>query len=302
MAWWDYGYQITGIGERTTIADGNTWNHEHIATLGYCLASPTAKAHTLIRHLADYVLVWSGGYQDDLAKSPHMARIGVLLVIVTSYHSFFIIHSLFGFLFSLSGNSVYNDLCPKDPTCDQFSFVVQDPETGTLLPTPMMAKSLLFNLISTHPKAYVSNKFFTKVLVVVVVVVVVFLILFLLLVVIFIVVIIIVIIVVIIIAAVVVAFFFLLFTLFSEISIHVQVFGSKYDLVRIYKVANVSQESKAWVLDPANRVCDHPGSWYCVGQYPPAGMQFYCLALFLSIFFVQLALFSLYFAILLNCC
>jgi dolichyl-diphosphooligosaccharide--protein glycosyltransferase len=30
MAWWDYGYQITGIGERTTIADGNTWNHEVI--------------------------------------------------------------------------------------------------------------------------------------------------------------------------------------------------------------------------------------------------------------------------------
>ena len=28
MAWWDYGYQITGIGNRTSIADGNTWNHE----------------------------------------------------------------------------------------------------------------------------------------------------------------------------------------------------------------------------------------------------------------------------------
>lgn len=28
MAWWDYGYQITGIANRTTIADGNTWNHE----------------------------------------------------------------------------------------------------------------------------------------------------------------------------------------------------------------------------------------------------------------------------------
>jgi asparagine N-glycosylation enzyme membrane subunit Stt3 len=25
MAWWDYGYQITGISNRTTIADGNTW-------------------------------------------------------------------------------------------------------------------------------------------------------------------------------------------------------------------------------------------------------------------------------------
>jgi hypothetical protein len=34
MAWWDYGYQINGIAERTSIADGNTWNHEHIATLG----------------------------------------------------------------------------------------------------------------------------------------------------------------------------------------------------------------------------------------------------------------------------
>lgn len=28
LAWWDYGYQITGIANRTTIADGNTWNHE----------------------------------------------------------------------------------------------------------------------------------------------------------------------------------------------------------------------------------------------------------------------------------
>lgn len=25
MAWWDYGYQINGIANRTTIADGNTW-------------------------------------------------------------------------------------------------------------------------------------------------------------------------------------------------------------------------------------------------------------------------------------
>jgi asparagine N-glycosylation enzyme membrane subunit Stt3 len=40
MAWWDYGYQINGVGQRTTIADGNTWNHEHIALLGRCLISP----------------------------------------------------------------------------------------------------------------------------------------------------------------------------------------------------------------------------------------------------------------------
>ena len=27
MAWWDYGYQINGVANRTTLADGNTWNH-----------------------------------------------------------------------------------------------------------------------------------------------------------------------------------------------------------------------------------------------------------------------------------
>jgi dolichyl-diphosphooligosaccharide--protein glycosyltransferase len=80
MAWWDYGYQINGIGNRTTIADGNTWNHEHIALLGKCLVSPEEEAYQMIRHLADYVLIWStrwgGMWGDDLAKMPHMARIG----------------------------------------------------------------------------------------------------------------------------------------------------------------------------------------------------------------------------------
>lgn len=55
------GYQIAGIGNRTTIADGNTWNHEHIATLGRCLTAPEKHAHRIIRHLADYVLLWTGG-------------------------------------------------------------------------------------------------------------------------------------------------------------------------------------------------------------------------------------------------
>lgn len=60
MAWWDYGYQISGIANRTTIADGNTWNHEHIATLGRCLTAPERDAHRIVRHLADYVLIWTG--------------------------------------------------------------------------------------------------------------------------------------------------------------------------------------------------------------------------------------------------
>ena len=75
MAWWDYGYQITGISNRTTMADGNTWNHEHIALLGKILTGEMEESYQIARHLADYVLVWGGGGGDDLAKSPHLARI-----------------------------------------------------------------------------------------------------------------------------------------------------------------------------------------------------------------------------------
>ena len=48
-----------------------------------------------------------------------------------------------------------------------------------------------------------------------------------------------------------------------------EVFRSKYGKVRIFKLLGVSEESKKWVADPANRVCDVPGSWFCPGQYPP---------------------------------
>jgi dolichyl-diphosphooligosaccharide--protein glycosyltransferase len=33
----------------------------------------------MIRHLADYVLIWTGGGGDDLAKSPHMVRATIAL-------------------------------------------------------------------------------------------------------------------------------------------------------------------------------------------------------------------------------
>lgn len=48
-----------------------------------------------------------------------------------------------------------------------------------------------------------------------------------------------------------------------------EVYRSKYGKVRIYKVIGVSEESKQWVADPSNRLCDVPGSWFCPGQYPP---------------------------------
>ncbi|CAL1162522.1 unnamed protein product [Cladocopium goreaui] len=157
MAWWDYGYQITGIAKRTSIADGNTWNHEHIATLGRTLTSSEKKAHNAIRHLADYVLVWAGGGGDDLAKSPHLARIG---------------------------NSVFPDHCgDDDPKCNKFSFY------SDYSPTPMMARSLLYKLCQhkVSPGVSVNEKLFKE------------------------------------------------------------VHTTKHGLMRIYKVMNVSQESKDWV-------------------------------------------------------
>jgi len=180
MAWWDYGYQITGVANRTSIADGNTWNHEHIATLGRMLTSPERKAHNAIRHLADYVLVWAGGHGDDMGKSPHLARIG---------------------------NSVFPDHCgDDDPLCNKFSFY----QDGS--PTPMMAKSLLYKAVNHNVKPNV--KLNSK--------------------------------------------------LWQEVH------TTKYGLMRVFKVLNISQESKEWIADPANRLCDAPGSWYCIGQYPPA--------------------------------
>merc|ERR1719421_1819019 len=53
-------------------------------------------------------------------------------------------------------------------------------------------------------------------------------------------------------------------------SLFKEVHQTRYGLMRVYQVMNVSQESKEWCADPANRICDAPGSWYCVGQYPPA--------------------------------
>jgi dolichyl-diphosphooligosaccharide---protein glycosyltransferase len=106
MAWWDYGYQITAIANRTTLADGNTWNHEHIALLGMALTSPIEEGHEIARHLADYVLVWAGGGGDDVAKSPHLARIA---------------------------NSVYREHCPDDPTCSEFGFRVGFSSSGPVV-------------------------------------------------------------------------------------------------------------------------------------------------------------------------
>jgi len=178
LAWWDYGYQISGIARRISLADGNTWNLEHIATVGRMLALPEEKGYELARLVADYVMVWAGSFGDDIGKSPHIARIS---------------------------NSVYHDICPNDPYCVSFSM----DRRGH--PTKSMAASMLYKMCYHNVRAGVRVNP----------------------------------------------------TMFEE------VYTSKNGLMRVFKILNISEETKAWCADPANRVCDHPGSWYCPGQYPP---------------------------------
>jgi dolichyl-diphosphooligosaccharide--protein glycosyltransferase len=177
MAWWDYGYQITGIANRTSIADGNTWNHEHIANLARTLTAPEDEAYDVIRHLADYVLVWTGGGSDDMAKSPHLFRIGA-------------------------------SIGQKGGTVDMMDIHRKFGVDRQGRPTPMMANSLLYKLVSFE--GGVSEDHFEE------------------------------------------------------------VFTTKFRKVRVYKVVDVDIESRNWLADPNNRVCDPPGSWQCPGRYPPA--------------------------------
>uniref|UniRef100_A0A060TJV2 Dolichyl-diphosphooligosaccharide--protein glycosyltransferase subunit STT3 n=1 Tax=Blastobotrys adeninivorans TaxID=409370 RepID=A0A060TJV2_BLAAD len=80
MAWWDYGYQIGGMADRTTLVDNNTWNNTHIATVGKAMASSEEVAYPILRqHDVDYVLIIFGGLigysGDDMNKFLWMVRI-----------------------------------------------------------------------------------------------------------------------------------------------------------------------------------------------------------------------------------
>ena len=81
MSWWDYGYQITGMANRTVLVDNNTWNNTHIATVGMAMSSNEDDSFEICERLdVDYVLVIFGGYSyysgDDINKFLWMVRIG----------------------------------------------------------------------------------------------------------------------------------------------------------------------------------------------------------------------------------
>ncbi|XP_019864980.1 dolichyl-diphosphooligosaccharide--protein glycosyltransferase subunit STT3B [Aethina tumida] len=80
MSWWDYGYQIAGMANRTTLVDNNTWNNSHIALVGKAMSSNETAAYEIMTALdVDYVLVIFGGVigysGDDINKFLWMVRI-----------------------------------------------------------------------------------------------------------------------------------------------------------------------------------------------------------------------------------
>ncbi|XP_046362449.1 dolichyl-diphosphooligosaccharide--protein glycosyltransferase subunit STT3A [Haliotis cracherodii] len=81
MSWWDYGYQITAMANRTILVDNNTWNNTHISRVGQAMSSTEEKAYEIMRELdVNYVLVIFGGLtgysSDDINKFLWMVRIG----------------------------------------------------------------------------------------------------------------------------------------------------------------------------------------------------------------------------------
>ena len=70
LSWWDYGYQMSAMANRTILVDNNTWNNTHITTVG--------RAHAIFRvsgcglRVGDVLLV--GRHQQVFVASAH--RIG----------------------------------------------------------------------------------------------------------------------------------------------------------------------------------------------------------------------------------
>lgn len=65
-AWWDYGYWIAVMGNRTSLADNATINSTRIATLARMLMSPEREGIEIAKSLkADYILIFVVGQKVD---------------------------------------------------------------------------------------------------------------------------------------------------------------------------------------------------------------------------------------------
>ncbi|ETO29595.1 hypothetical protein RFI_07523 [Reticulomyxa filosa] len=119
LSWWDYGYQLTGMGNKTVIVDNNTRNNTHIATVGLTMASTEEDAYPILRRLdVKYVVVVFGGLigysSDDINKFLWMVRIsgGVFPRIVESnYYNSRGMYTVDGSVSDIMKNSIMYKMC-----------------------------------------------------------------------------------------------------------------------------------------------------------------------------------------------
>jgi dolichyl-diphosphooligosaccharide--protein glycosyltransferase len=68
VAWWDYGYWIAVMGNRTSLADNATINETQIAQIGRVLVSSPHTSMQLLRamHSPTYILIFIAGFREAL--------------------------------------------------------------------------------------------------------------------------------------------------------------------------------------------------------------------------------------------
>merc|ERR1712048_1318502 len=119
LSWWDYGYQLTGMGNKTVIVDNNTRNNTHIATVGLTMASREEDAYPILRRLdVKYVVVIFGGMigysSDDINKFLWMVRIsgGVFpRVVESNYYNKRGMYTVDGSVSETMKNSIMYKMC-----------------------------------------------------------------------------------------------------------------------------------------------------------------------------------------------
>lgn len=76
-SWWDYGYWITTLGERTTLADNATLNHTRIEGIAKALLSEEQTGVQMLKDMhADYVLVYVVGQRAPAPDAGNFVLLG----------------------------------------------------------------------------------------------------------------------------------------------------------------------------------------------------------------------------------
>lgn len=94
MAWWDWGYQISSMANRTVLVDNNIWNNTHIGTVGRVMSLTEEEAYPILQSLeVDYIFVVTGGatgfQDDDMSKLIWMIRIAGKIWPEITEHNYF---------------------------------------------------------------------------------------------------------------------------------------------------------------------------------------------------------------------